>query len=310
MSNERPAPKQYEAWLIQLLRLRFEQANFKVEDHLKVGELPLEIDMIVITPSEGMSPDFSKLPPLYHYFRRYNVMELKTEADRLEISDLLKLHAYGWLYMMKNNLRKVADMTVTALVHHLTPTVVEALPELGYKPTGKGIFRRDSDMVSHLISFDELPDEVTPEELQAFSNPARRQPIILSQLASGRPSPILEAIFELYESEVQKMIDIKEETLVRLLKGVNQEKLIAAISKTVEQDKLLSAFNKEDMLKQLLSAFNKEEMLKQLLASFSKEDVIAALGDGDVLRSLQAKLGPDQLRKMLDQINGNQSESH
>lgn len=85
MSNDRPAPKQYEAWLIQLLRLRFEQANFKVEDHLKVGELPLEIDMIVITPGEGMSPDFSKLPPLYHYFRQYNVMELKTEADRLEI---------------------------------------------------------------------------------------------------------------------------------------------------------------------------------------------------------------------------------
>lgn len=49
--------------------------------------------MIVITPSEGMLPDLSKLPPLYHYFRRYNVMELKTEADRLEISDLLKLHA-------------------------------------------------------------------------------------------------------------------------------------------------------------------------------------------------------------------------
>lgn len=53
MNNERPAPKQYEAWLIQLLRLRFEQANFKVEDHLKVGELSLEIDMIVITPSEA-----------------------------------------------------------------------------------------------------------------------------------------------------------------------------------------------------------------------------------------------------------------
>ncbi len=297
MSNDRPAPKQYEAWLIQLLRLRFEQANFKVEDHLKVGELPLEIDMIVITPSEGMAPDFSKLPPLYHYFRRYNVMELKTEADRLEIADLLKLQAYGWLYMMKNNLRKVTDMTLTALVHHLNPTVVEALPELGYKPMSKGIFQRDSDMVSYLIVFEDLPDEVTPEELQAFSNPASRQKVILAELAKGRSTPILEAILELYESEVQKMIDIKEETLVRLLKGVNQEKLIAAISKTVEQDKLLSAFNKEDML-------------KQLLASFSKEDMIAAFGEGDVMKLLQAKLGSDELRKMLDQINGNKSESH
>jgi hypothetical protein len=275
MNSERPAPKQYEAWLIQLLRLRFEQANFKVEDHLKVGELPLEIDMIVITASEGMQPDFSKLPPLYHYFRRYNVMELKTEADRLEISDLLKLHAYGWLYMMKNNLRKVADMTLTALVHHLNPTVVEALPELGYKPVGKGIFQRDSDMVSYLIVFEDLPDEVVPEELQAFSNPGRRQPLILSQLASGQSNPILEAIWDLYESEVHKMITLKEEALDRLLKGVEQEKLIAAITRTVGQEKLLAAFNKEEVLRQMLG-----------------------------------ELGHDQLLKMIDQLNGSKSESH
>ncbi len=82
MSNERPAPKQYEARLIQLLRLRFEQAKFKVEDHLKVGELPLEIDMIVVTPEEEMLPDISKLPPLFHYFRRYNVMVKQETIDR------------------------------------------------------------------------------------------------------------------------------------------------------------------------------------------------------------------------------------
>lgn len=142
--------------------------------------------------------------------------------------------------MMKNNLRKVADMTLTALVHHLNPTVIEALPELGYKPKGKGIFQRDSDMVSYLISFVDLPDEVTPEELQAFSNPARRQPIILLQLESGQSSPILEAIFDLYESEVQTMIDLKEETLVKIIKGVDQEKLIAAIKMTLGQEKLLT----------------------------------------------------------------------
>jgi hypothetical protein len=130
-------------------------------------------------------------------------------------------------------------------------------------------------MVSYLIVFEDLPDELTPEELQAFSNPARRQPIILSQLASGQSNPILEAIWDLYESEVHKMITLKEETLDRLLKGVDQEKLIAAITRTVGQEKLLAAFNKEEILRQML-----------------------------------AELGPDQLRKMLDQINGNKSESH
>jgi len=57
MSNDRPPPKQHEAWLIQLLRRRFELANFKVEDHKKVGELPLEIDMIVISAGAEEPPN-------------------------------------------------------------------------------------------------------------------------------------------------------------------------------------------------------------------------------------------------------------
>jgi len=40
MNEERADYKHYEARLIQLLRWRFEKANFKVEDHHKVGALP------------------------------------------------------------------------------------------------------------------------------------------------------------------------------------------------------------------------------------------------------------------------------
>jgi len=92
MSNDRLSPKQYEAWLIQLLRQRFERANFKVEDHKKVGELPLEIDMIVISAGAEKPPNFAELPPLFHYFRQHNVMELKTEKDRLAkiFSDVMR----------------------------------------------------------------------------------------------------------------------------------------------------------------------------------------------------------------------------
>lgn len=191
MSNDRPAPKQYEARLIQLLRRRFEQAKFKVEDHLKVGELPLEIDVIVITPNDEAPPaNFSELPELFHYFRRYNVMEVKTEGDRLEPKDLLKLQAYGWLYMEKQGIYDVADLTLTALVHHLSAEVLEILPKLGYRQIEKDIFRRDGDMVSYLIAFEDLPDKLTFEELQAFSNSTQRQSIILSELERGQSSPI------------------------------------------------------------------------------------------------------------------------
>ncbi|MCI0693014.1 hypothetical protein L0337_13540 [candidate division KSB1 bacterium] len=275
MSNERPAPKQYEARLIQLLRLRFEQAKFKVEDHL-------------ITPEEEMPPDISKLPPLFHYFRHYNVMEVKTEADRLEVADLLKLHAYGWLYMMRNGIHTVGEVTLTALVHHLNPVVLEVLPALGYKPTGKGIFRCDSNMVSYLIPFEGLPDELTPEELQVFSNPARRQPIILSQLERGQSSPILEAILDLYESEVLKLMMVKQETIDRFIETLGQERVMAVLSQKMGREKLLANFRKEE-----------------LLAALNKEDLLAAFGEEEILKSLQAKLGPELFQQLLDRFSHN-----
>jgi hypothetical protein len=297
MSNGRPPPKQHEAWLIQLLRRLFERAKFKVEDHKKVGELPLEIDMIVISAGEEAPPNFSELPLLFQYFRQHNVMELKTEKDRLEIADLLKLQAYGWLYMAKQGIFNVAEVTCTALVHHFSPTVLEALPVLGYEQIEKDIYRCDSRMLSYVIAFGDLPDESMPEELRVFSNPARRQPIIINELGRRQSSPLLEAILDLYESEVLKLMAIKQETIERFIETLGEEKVITILSKKMGREKLFANFSKED----LLAALSKED----LLAALGKEDVIAAFGEEEILRSLQAKLGLEQFRQLIDRFSSN-----
>jgi len=204
--------------------------------------------------------------------------------------------------MMKEGLRNVAEMTLTALVHHIPSGVMKALPELGYKPIENGIFRRDGDMVTYLIPFNGLPDELTPEELRAFSNPARRQPIILSELTQERLSPILEAIIELYESEVLNIMAVKQETIKRYIQALGPEKFSAALSK----EHHLAALRKED----LLAALRKEDHLAALrkedhLAALSKEDHLAALSDDDMLKRLLAKLGAERLSKMFDQARPN-----
>ncbi len=71
------------------------------------------------------------------------------------------------------------------------------------------------------------------------------------------------------------MITLKEETLDKLIKGLDQDKLIAALHRTMGRDKLLAAFSKEEILRQMLG-----------------------------------ELGHEQLLKMIDQLNGNKSESH
>jgi hypothetical protein len=137
MSNGRPAAKQYETWLKQLEQQRFEQAGFKVEKEFAVGALSRRIDMIA---RDEAAATYSELPEIYRHFRRYNVMEFKSEADDLTAADLLKLHAYGWLYMELNHIYTIREITLTAVVHHLTPAVLNVLPKLGYLPLRKGVY--------------------------------------------------------------------------------------------------------------------------------------------------------------------------
>jgi len=132
-----------------------------------------------------------------------------------------------------------------------------------------------------------------PDELQAFSNPVRRQPIILNELNRGQTSPLLEAFLDLYESEVLKLMAIRQETINRMIEALGREKILS----TFHLEDILAAFRKED----LLAAFRKED----LLAALRKEDHLAALSKEDMVQWLLAKVGSEQLSKIFNQGNSN-----
>ena len=103
-------------------------------------------------------------------------------------------------------------------------------------------------------------------------------------------TPLLEAIFALYESEVYKIMAIQQDTIQRCVEALGPEKFLAVIDK----QKLLAALSKED-----------------LLAALSKEDLLAALSQEDILSGeLFARLNPSQLQQLLVKISRQQSESH
>lgn len=298
MEKKRPSPKQFEARLIQLLRRLFEKLKLRVRDHLKVGELPLEIDVVVVSSKPEWIPDSTKFPKLFAHFRRHNVLEVKTEHDRFEVKDLPKLLAYGWHYMAKFGLEEVHDVTLTALVHHLTPRVLKALPKFGFVEVMPNVYRREADMVAYVIAFGDLPDEMLPEELRAFTNRDRRQQLLLSCLGNKKKSPIVETILELFESEVKNiMLNIREKTLKNILSVVEGKKMAAALG----EKRLISLLGE----KKVISALGK----KKLIAALGAEGVISALGDKrtvaaflknkQLLQALLAQLDAEQLRDVL-----------
>jgi arginyl-tRNA--protein-N-Asp/Glu arginylyltransferase len=287
MARKRRGNKQFEARQIQLLRWRFERARHEVDDHFKVGKLPLEIDLIVIRRTRKRKRASARVPRLFAYFKRYNVMEIKTARNPLKLGDLLKLQAYAWLYMQKRKIYSVAEITATAVVHHRAPTLQKELSALGYRPVSPGIFQCAAAFPSYLISLKDLRDELVPEELQVFSNSARRQRVFLSCFGRKEKKPIIDTMLELYESEVKKLMalyNIKQKSMRQYVEALGKEKVIAAIRK----DEHLAALSKRD-----------------LLAALRQEDVIAAMGEEKVLKSLLAKLGRERMQKLIDQIHGN-----
>lgn len=317
MSTERATPKQFEARLIQLLAWRFKKSGFSVFDHHKVGELPLEIDLVAIPPEPEWTPDYEKFPRLFAYFRRYNIIEVKTEQDRVELADLPKLMAYGWMYMAKNELVNVSEVTLTALVHHLPASILEALPLLGFVPKMQGIYQRESAPAAYVISFADAPEELVPEELRAFCDKIRRRQTFLECLHHQEKAQIAETIFDLYESEVKHiMLNLREETMRNVFSEMDPRKFLAAFGverlfTVLDEDQIVAAIGQERLAKfaarinedQIAAALGQEK-LASVAASIDKEKLIAALGGSEnLLRSLLASLTPEQRRQLLESYN-------
>jgi hypothetical protein len=267
----------YEARLIQLLRWRFEQAHFKIEDQLTVGTLPLEIDLIVSAEDAGAIQ--AELPPFFSYFKRHNVLEIKTEGDRLEPEDLLKLQAYGYLYMEKKRWYAVEEVTTSAIAHHLTPNLFEALPSLKYATVAQGTFKCDAPVVSYIFSLADLQEELLPEELLIFSNAKRRQRVFLSNFQNREKKTLLETIIDLYKNEaiiLMEQLGIKPESMRSFIDAIGVDKVTNVLSK--------------------------EERLKDM----SREEIISAMGGREsLLRMLFPDIEPEQVQKLLAQSHRN-----
>ncbi|NUO81583.1 hypothetical protein HUU05_16050 [candidate division KSB1 bacterium] len=283
MTRKRAKPNQFEARLIQLLKRRFEQARLTVQDHLKVGKLPLEIDMLVRSSRAQLHASSARLPKLFRYFRRHNVLEIKTEQTPLKVSDLLKLHAYTWLYMEQRQIYEVAQVTATVIAHHLPAQVRAKLRALKYHRVSKGVYKNRSAFDSYLLDLSELPEALTPVELQIFTNAERRERVFIASYKKIEKQAILNAITDLYESEAVKLmvkLNVKPQSMRKFVEALGTEK----VAKSLRQEELLSAINK----KALVAAIMSDEKALHLLLSKMERKKLSAKASKTSRRKQQA----------------------
>ena len=136
--------------------------GYKVDSFVKVGTLPLEIDIVVVHQPQARSTDFERLDYIFKRLGPVTVIEYKGPDDDLAIADFDRLLAYALLYRMKQKIARYADITTMTISAKLGETYKQALKAEGIElvQEADGVYRGDGALFRHFaIAVDELPKE-------------------------------------------------------------------------------------------------------------------------------------------------------
>ena len=123
-----------------IMNRRFTRLGIQIQTQVEVGYLPLTID-VVIVPRDETEQQKVKLEIALPDVGPHNLIEFKSENDRLTISDLQIIVARANLYMSQNNLI-APDLTVTIICAGTPKKVLSHYPShIKFESIGGGYYR-------------------------------------------------------------------------------------------------------------------------------------------------------------------------
>ena len=137
---------------------QFTLLGIPIQTQVEVGYLPFTID-VVIAPRNETEQQKVKLEIALPDVGPHNLIEFKSENDRLTISDLQLIVARANLYMSQNNLI-APDLTVTIICAGTPQKVLYHYPShIKFESLGRGYYRSRDQLPIHIVAINEL--EVT-----------------------------------------------------------------------------------------------------------------------------------------------------
>ncbi len=261
-------PKVYTAYhfyLSLLLEYLLKDHGYDVEPLVKVGTLPLEVDIIIIERRPKIKrKEFSRLDFLFRLLTDFNLVEFKGPTDTLDWKDYSHLLAMVELYRIKIDhpanrdirLFTIASTIPKAYRHFLKLNRLKLNREM------KGLYSiaGATSYDHYILALNELKPDQRNELILFFSSKYhdRMRTIISDQ----EDLFIMFFIQELFQKERQKMkFKIKDEDLVtRDLKEVIQRLPLEFRLAGLEPQQRLAGLKPEEIVKAL-----RKEDLKRLI---------------------------------------------
>ena len=290
-NTRRYAPDSIFKWIMDL---QFSRLGIQILTQVEVGHLPRTIDVVFVPPSETLRKR-AQLKTALSPVRSHNLIEFKSENDRLTIFDLQLIEARAKLYMNQNRILS-RDVTITIICARTPRKVLHDYPEdIEFESLGGGYYRNTGKLPIHIIAINEL--EGTPENYPLLMFASSKQKFVeFLRDAIGRndsdDDPILTYAYFLRSNLTQE--------LEMPLKNRLSKEALAYIIEDIG-DEILSCFSVEE----LASRLSAEELASHLSAEeltshLSAEERVAGLSVEERI----AGLSPDerrQLQQLLEQ---------
>ena len=265
--------------------------GYKVDSFVKVGTLPLEIDIVVVHQPQARSTDFERLDFIFQRLGPVTVIEYKGPDDDLVIGDFDRLLAYALLYRMKQKIARYADMTTMTISAKLGETYKQALRAEGIAlvKEADGVYRGDGAMFRHFaIAVDELPKE----EVQA------RPLLPLGRAHKGQFGPLFG----------QDPTELRLGHYLWSLAHANKEVLMQVFSDadlSLGLEGLRKKFNSLQTVEQRLEGLGAKERLeglgpKERLAGLGPEEILSYYPPEELVRGLSRE-DRQRLRQLLEE---------
>jgi len=135
-NKEKKEKIDYHSGFYAAMRIEFniDGVDFSFSQEVELGDKPVRLDMLIINNADKniLKDSIGK------FFRKYNVLEYKSPADKLSVDDFYKVQAYACLYKSlgnKVNERPADELTVSIFRHVYPGKMFEELKRLGVKDT-------------------------------------------------------------------------------------------------------------------------------------------------------------------------------
>ena len=294
---------QFDPYFKQIFKTKFDELGVEARTGVKVGTLPLEIDLLFINKK---NKDLSVIMgPFASYCRLFDIVEFKSAVDRCPLKILHKLRAYMAYFWEAEELSLLADYNTSGwLITGKKPKwITKELEAETLQEIYKGFYCLERSAPVYIVVINDLPIEPQYYPFLLFSTGSKLEEF-LRKVFSENQQLYKGISYILYNQKVMRMAEASEIELEDVSANVKAAILSLGLKNVLEDigiEEVIQAIGIEEAV-QVIG-------LKKVIDTVGLKEVIDTVGLKEIseivdLKDLVEELTDQQrreLRKLLDE---------